>query len=122
MAGVVSEFLGGVGLLPRGLALLAKRRRMFAIGAIPPLITSVLFTAVLVVLFTELDPLVGWMTPFADGWSQGVATAIRVVIGVALVAGSGLLMVITFSTLTLTLGAPLYDKISESVDKELDRE
>jgi CysZ protein len=114
-----TEFISGVALLGRGLGLIVKRPRMFLLGALPPLITSILFTAVLVVLATELDRLVGWMTPFADGWDPGIATLIRFVIGIALVAGAALLMVITFSALTLTLGAPLYDKISESVDEEL---
>ena len=35
------------------------------------------------------------------------------------VAGSVLLMVLTFSTLTLALGSPIYDRISEAVDREL---
>lgn len=119
MAGVVAEFVGGVGLLGRGLGLIVQRRRLFVTGAVPPLITSVLFTAVLVLLFVELERLVDWMTPFANGWAAGTAAAIRVLVGLALVAGAVLLTVITFSALTLALGAPLYDKISEYVDEEL---
>lgn len=119
MVSPVSEFVSGVALLGRGLGLIVKRPRMFLIGALPPLITSILFTGALVVLFARLDTIVGLLTPFADGWAPGIAAVTRVVIGVALVAGAALLMVITFSALTLTLGAPLYDKISESVDQEL---
>lgn len=119
MASQVSEFIGGFGLLGRGLALILQRRRMFVIGALPPLITSILLTGVLVALIAEDQAVVGWLTPFADGWSTGVATVFRLLVGIALVAGAALLMVITFSTLTLTLGAPLYDTISESVDREL---
>jgi CysZ protein len=106
-------------MLGRGAGLLIRRKRMFVYGAIPPLITSLLFTGILVGLVTELDPLVGWLTPFANGWSQGLAALVRALVGVALLAGAVLLMVITFSTLTLALGSPLYDKISESVDREL---
>ncbi len=119
MASQVSEFVAGVGLLGRGLRLILQRRRMFLIGALPPLITSILFTVVLVLLIAAGDPVVASLTPFADGWATAVATAFRLLVGLALVAGAALLMVITFSTLTLTLGAPLYDKISESVDREL---
>jgi len=39
-------------------------------------------------------------------------------VAVALVAGVVLLMVIAFTTLTLALGSPLYDKISEAVERE----
>jgi CysZ protein len=119
VAGVVGEFLGGVGLLGRGLGLVVQRRRLFLTGALPPLITSVLLTGLLVLLFVELDPLTRWLTPFVDGWSPGTAAAIRVLVGLAVVAGAVLLMVITFTALTLALGAPLYDKISEFVDEEL---
>jgi CysZ protein len=119
VAGAVSEFVSGVGLLGRGLGLVVRRRRLFLIGALPPLITSVLFTALLIVLATQLDQLVRWMTPFADDWTSGLAQLFRVLVGLALVAGAVLVMVLTFSALTLALGGPIYDKISEYVDEEL---
>lgn len=122
MANPVSEFVAGAALLGRGVALVLRRPRMALLGAIPPLVTSVVFTAVLVALLAELDPLVRWLTPFAVGWASGAALALRVVVGLSLIAGAALLMVITFSSLTLALGAPLYDKISESVDAELSAE
>ncbi len=95
-----------------------KRPRLFWLGALPPLITSVLFTVVVVLLVTELKPIVGWLTPFAAGWASGTRGFVEVVVGLGVVAGSILLMVLTFSTLTLTLGSPIYDKISEFVDQE----
>ena len=39
-------------------------------------------------------------------------------VGVALEAGLVLVMVITFTTLTLAIGSPIYDKLSESVERE----
>lgn len=119
MAGAVREFLAGVGLLGRGLGLVLQRRRLFGLGALPPLITSVVLSALLVLLAAQLERLTRWLTPFADGWAPGTATAVRALVGLAVVAGAVLLMVITFSALTLALGAPLYDKISEFVDEEL---
>jgi CysZ protein len=70
------------------------------------------------VLIMHLDPAVDWLTPFADGWARGLATAMRVLVGAALLSGAALLMVISFTTLTLALGSPLYDKLSESVEAE----
>ena len=95
-----------------------RRPRMFLLGAIPPAITSVIFTGLLIALITQLEPLVEWLTPFADGWTRGLATTVRVLIGTALGAGAVLIMVISFTTLTLALGSPLYDKLSESVERE----
>ncbi len=114
----MSEVLAGATLLPRGLGLIARRPRLFGLGAIPPLITSVIFTAVLVVVFLQLDPLVQALTPFADDWEPGLAKTTRTLSGLALVGGLVLIMVISFTTLTLAIGSPVYDKLSESVERE----
>jgi CysZ protein len=114
----VAELIMGAGLLARGLRLIARRPRLFLLGAIPPAITSVIFTGLIIALITQLDPVVDWLTPFADGWARGAATTIRVFVGGALLAGAVLVMVISFTTLTLALGSPLYDKLSESVERE----
>ena len=39
-------------------------------------------------------------------------------VGVALMAGLVLIMVISFTVLTLAIGSPIYDKLSESVERE----
>jgi CysZ protein len=118
VAGAFREFLTGAALLPRGLGLLARRPRLFGLGAIPPAITSVLFIGVLVAVVLQLERIVGWLTPFADAWSPGTATTIRVLVGVALIAGLVLIMVISFTALTLAVGSPIYDRLSESVERE----
>jgi CysZ protein len=117
-SGLGSELLAGVGLLGRGLGLIIRRPRLFVLGALPPLITSVIFVVLLVIMVRELDPILHVLTPFAERWSSGTATVIRALIGVALVAGSILIMVLVFTTLTLAVGSPLYDKLSESVERE----
>src|SRR3954466_9641673 len=101
MASAIGEIFGGLGLLPTGLGLLVRRPRAFLLGAIPPAITSVLFLGALIALFAQLDDVVGWLTPFSRTWSEGPATAVHVAVGVAVVAGLVLLMVVTFTTLTL---------------------
>jgi CysZ protein len=114
----VTELVIGAGLLTKGMRLIVRRPRLFLLGAIPPLITSVIFTGLLIALITQLEPAVDWLTPFTDGWARGLATTIRVLVGAALVGGAVLLMVISFTALTLALGSPLYDKLSESVEQE----
>ena len=118
MRAAITELVIGAGLLARGLSLITRRPRLFLLGAIPPAITSVIFTGLLVALIIELDPLTEWLTPFADGWDRGLATTIHVLVGSAVVAAALLLMVISFTTLTLALGSPLYDKLSESVEQQ----
>ena len=77
-----------------------------------------LFVGVLVVLLAEIGPMVRAVTPFANDWGPDAAGVLRVLVGIALIAGAILLMVISFTSLTLALGSPLYDKISESVEAE----
>jgi CysZ protein len=114
----VTEFLAGFALLGRGFRLIARRPRLFGLGAIPPTITSLVFLGILAAVFTQLEPVVAWLTPFADPWSSETRVVIRVLVGVALVAGLVLVMVVTFTTLTLTIGSPIYDKLSEAVERE----
>jgi CysZ protein len=118
VAGAVREFIAGAALLPRGLGLIARRPRLFGLGLIPPAIISVLFLGVLAAVIVQLEPIVGWLTPFADTWSSEVATSVRVLVGVALVAGLVLVMVVSFTTITLAVGSPVYEKLSESVERE----
>jgi CysZ protein len=106
----VGELAIGAGLLTRGMRLIIRQPRLFLLGAIPPAITSVIFTGLLIALITQLEPAVAWLTPFTEGWARGLATTIRVLVGAALVGGA-------FTALTLALGSPLYDKLSESVEQ-----
>lgn len=118
MANAITELITGAGLLAKGLTMITRRPRLFLLGAIPPAITSVIFTGLLIALITQLDPFTEWLTPFAEGWDRGLATTLRVLVGTAVVAAAVLLMVISFTALTLALGSPLYDKLSESVERE----
>ena len=117
MPSAPSEVVGGAALLGRSASFLLRRPRLFWLGAVPPLITSVVFVVLLVLLVAELPVVTAWLTPFADGWTAGSALAARIVVGTLLVGGTVLLMVLVFSTLTLALGSPVYDRISEAVDR-----
>ncbi|GAB2596526.1 EI24 domain-containing protein [Microlunatus antarcticus] len=117
MPSTPGEAVGGLSLLGRGASFLLRRPRLFWLGALPPLVTSVLFVVALVVLVDHLGVLTSALTPFAAGWSAGVALTARVVVGTLLVGGTVLLMVLVFSTLTLAVGSPVYDAISEAVDR-----
>jgi CysZ protein len=119
MANLISEAVGGAALLLRGGRILTQRPRLFWLGAIPPFIMSLVFGAVLVVLVAQLPAIVDAITPFADRWAEVARTAINVLAGAGVLGVTLLVMIISFSTLTMALGAPIYDKISEAVDAEL---
>ncbi|XKK37492.1 EI24 domain-containing protein [Nocardiopsis sp. ARC36] len=119
MANPVREFFGGVGVLARGFVLLLRKPRLFLLGALPALLTSLVFLGLLVLLVVNLVDLAAWATPFSDGWDPFWQGLLRGAVSVGILAGTVLLMVVTFTTVTLTLGSPIYDKITELVEEEL---
>ena len=116
---MITEAVGGAALLLKGLRFLAQRPRLFWLGAVPPFIMSVVFAVLLVLLITRLSAIADAITPFADGWAEAARTAMQVLAGAGVLGVTLLVMIISFSTLTMAFGAPIYDKISEAVDDEL---
>ncbi|WP_434741840.1 EI24 domain-containing protein [Micromonospora sp. SH-82] len=116
VTGAVRRFFTGVGLLRRGLGLYVRNPRLMLLGVIPALITTVLFGAALFTLLYFVDDLTGWVTPFADDWSATARSLVRVIAGFALLALAGLVGVVTFTAVTLLIGDPFYEKISERVE------
>lgn len=110
----LAGLMSGLGLLVTGAGLVLRRARLFGLGLIPPLITSVLFVVLFVTANWLSQRVAVWLTPFAEGWS-GVET-LRAVVSILVVVLSGVLLVLLFTATTLALGAPLYDRISEEVD------
>lgn len=122
MVNLLTEAIAGAAHLLQGARILARRPRLFLLGAVPPLIMSVIFTGLLVVLIAKLGAVVDAITPFADGWSAALRTTIDVLAGAGVLGVTLLIMIISFSTLTLALGSPVYDLISEAVDQEISGE
>lgn len=119
MVNPVREIFGGFGVLLRGFAILLRKPRLFLLGMLPAVITSVLFVTALVVLVLNVVDLVAWATPFADDWDTVWQGLLRGAVSVGLLAGTLLLMVVAFTTVTLALGSPVYDKVGELVEAEL---
>lgn len=113
------EFLDGLGLLGRGIGMWARTPGLLLLGALPALIAFVLLTAAFVVLCVFVTGIVGWATPFADGWSAGSRDTVRVLLDVALLGAALLVAVLTFAALTLAIGDPCYEAIARRVDDGL---
>jgi CysZ protein len=106
----------GVGVLRHGFAFVLQRPRLMVLGAVPPFIMSVLSVLVLVYVALHSHDVAVWATPFAEGWDTGWRDPLRATFGVILVAATVLVLVMVFTALTLLLGAPIYDRISEAVE------
>lgn len=112
----VGGFFTGVRFLLRGLALYARSPRLVLLGILPALISGAIFLTGFVVLVYSADDLARLVTPFADDWSTGARGLARLVAGLAFVGVGGLLAVLTFTVVTLLIGDPFYEKISERVE------
>ncbi|MET7372917.1 EI24 domain-containing protein [Micromonospora arida] len=117
VTGVVGRFLAGAGLLLRGLGLYVRSPGLMLLGIVPALISGVLFLAALATLVYFVDDLAALVTPFADDWSSTGRSLVRVIAGLAFLGLGGLLGVLTFTAVTLVIGDPFYEKISEQVEQ-----
>ncbi|MFC0600923.1 EI24 domain-containing protein [Streptomyces palmae] len=110
------DLAAGFGYLVKGQRWVARHRRWWGFGMLPALITLVGYVAALVALFFWTDDIVAWATPFADDWSHPWVGLFRGALAVLLVGTSLLLAVITFTAVTLLVGQPFYESLSERVD------
>ncbi|WP_175409138.1 EI24 domain-containing protein [Streptomyces sp. TRM64462] len=107
----------GFGYLVRGQRWVGRHGRWYGFGLLPGLVTLVLYAGALVGLAYGADDLTAWATPFADDWSSPWQGLFRGFL-TALVFALGLfLAVITFTAVTLLIGQPFYESLSEEVDR-----
>ncbi|MFF9505406.1 EI24 domain-containing protein [Streptomyces sp. NPDC014724] len=107
----------GFGYLIKGQRWVGRHGRWFGFGLLPGLITFVLYVAALVGLGYGADDLVSWATPFADDWSSPWTGLLRTTLTVLVFALGLFLAVITFTAVTLLVGQPFYESLSEQVDR-----
>jgi CysZ protein len=115
----VRDFVMGVRLFGRGFGILLRSPRLLLLGVLPAVLTTLLLTGGMVALVYWIDELAALVTPFADSWADGLRAAVRVAAGVALFAAALVIGLISFSALTLAIGAPLYEHIAEKVEDDL---
>ncbi|MGW4132415.1 EI24 domain-containing protein [Amycolatopsis japonica] len=113
------DFFKGIRMFGRGLGILARSPRLLLIGALPALLTTVLLIGGIVALAFWIDDLSLLITPFADDWSAGWRTTIRVAVGVAVFGAVLAIAMIGFTAITLAVGGPFYEHIAEKVEDDL---
>ncbi|MEV0317741.1 EI24 domain-containing protein [Streptomyces sp. NPDC050658] len=106
----------GFGYLMKGQRWVAQHGKQYGVGLLPGLITLLLYAGALVALALWGTDFVGWATPFADDWSSPWLGLFRGFLTALLFALALLLSVITFTAVTLLVGQPFYESLSEKVD------
>ncbi|KUN93240.1 EI24 domain-containing protein [Streptomyces caeruleatus] len=109
----------GFRYLLKGQRWVARHGKQYGFGLIPGLITLLLYAAALVALALWGEDFVSWSTPFADDWSSPWQGLFRGFLTAVLFALGLLLSVITFTAVTLLVGQPFYENLSEKVDRDV---
>ncbi|MEV5881313.1 EI24 domain-containing protein [Streptomyces sp. NPDC052020] len=109
----------GFRYLLEGQRWVARHGKSYGFGLLPGLITLVLYAAALVALALWGESAVTWATPFADDWASPWAGLFRGFLTAVLFALALLLAVLTFTAVTLLIGQPFYESLSEQVDRDL---
>ncbi len=119
---MIREFFAGVGTLLRGFRMWKSHTKLMALGLIPAFIAWAVLLAAVIPLLIWLGPIVDWMTPFADGWSEPWQGLLRFGLGGVVVIASLALAAAVFTALTLTIGDPFYQRIWRGVERSLGEE
>jgi CysZ protein len=117
--GAIRQFFTGVGLLGRGFARYRRDPGLLIAGIVPALIAAIVVLGALGLLIYFATNISDAITPFAEHWSSGPRGVIRVLAGLSIVGVSCLVAFVTFTSITLAIGDPFYEKIAERVEDEL---
>ena len=112
----VRQFATGAGLLGRGLGLVLRSPRILGLGLLPALLAGVLYTVGLVLLIRFLPDVSAKVAWFADDWTGFWRDFVEVLAGAGVLGLALLLGILTFTAVTLLIGDPFYEKISELVE------
>ncbi|KPI03199.1 hypothetical protein OK074_0500 [Actinobacteria bacterium OK074] len=109
----------GFAHLLRGHRWVGRHGGQYGFALLPALITLALYAAALTALALWGGDFVTWATPFADDWSSPWQSLFRGLLTVVLFALALLLAVLTFTAVTLLIGQPFYESLSEKVDRDV---
>ncbi|MGW7438393.1 EI24 domain-containing protein [Streptomyces sp. NPDC054849] len=111
------DLAGGFRYLLAGQRWVFGHGRWFGFGLLPGLVSFILYVGALIGLGYGADDLTAWATPFADGWSSPWLAIFRGFLTALLFSLGLFLAVITFTAVTLLIGQPFYESLSEQVDR-----
>ena len=113
----MTDLLDGARLLLRGWGYWRRRPTAMAWGLVPAAVAGTLVLVALVVLVLNLGRVGDLVTGFADGWAQPWQQVVELGAQVLVLAAAIVLVVVTFTGLTLAIGEPFYDRIWRAVEQ-----
>ena len=88
-------------------------------GMLPALIVGALTLVGLIALALNLELIATLVTPFANEWDEPLRSGMRIIAGLAFAVVAVLLVVFTFTAVTLAVGEPFYERIWRHVETRL---
>jgi len=114
----MNGFMDGVRLAGRGWDWWRRRTGLMLLGLLPAVVVAVVLLVAVILLIWQLGSIGDWLTPFADDWSPGWERAAELTAQAVVLAGVLVLIVVTFTGLTLAVGEPIYDRIWQAVERD----
>ena len=109
---------GGADVL-RGIGMFLGTPGVRLLGILPVVLAALVVLALLGLLVVYLDELAAAVTPFADRWDESSRTLVRVGAGLALLLGSTVVLVMSFTVIAQIIGQPFYERISDRIEHQL---
>ncbi len=113
------KFAAGARALGTGFGVILRSPKLLALGALPALISAVLYLAAIGGLVYFSGDVASRLTPFADDWTSFWRGGMRIVLALALIAGAVLMASLSFIAVTLLIGGPFYERIAEIAERRL---
>ncbi len=116
---IAREFFAGATLVLRGFATWRRRPALMLFGMLPALIAAALVVTVLVTIGLNAEQWATAITGFAAEWQADWRNALRTAVAIALVAGVLIGAFYGFTTLTLLIGDPFYERVWRRTEEDL---
>ncbi|WP_336249649.1 EI24 domain-containing protein [Stomatohabitans albus] len=110
----------GIRLIARSASTITSRPRLLIMGMLPPLAVTVLYVVLAVIGGPALvHAITGWVGDVTAGSPGWLGSTLSFLLALVVLGAVGVVAAVAFTTLTLALGGPVYDRISESIDREV---
>ncbi|NLE98085.1 MAG: hypothetical protein GX596_08870, partial [Propionibacterium sp.] len=114
-----NDFSDGVGYFAAGVKSWGTRPKLMLLGAIPAVIVSALMFALVAWAVPRTYSWASALTGFADEWALLFREGARISLGIAFAIAIVMFCIVSFVTITLTVGGPFYEQIWKATEKSL---